>query len=148
VYRSKAFRAAWENELPFHVAVSVVHLRRYRGYSQAKVAKAMGTSQPKIARIEGGDENVTLATLKRLAMALRGRVALVIEPAESLLPKLPPWWEMQDCGLEAAGNWTLKIVVSREDGPTKQAAAAWTAERDLHLVHGRAQPELNSWGVA
>jgi len=53
----------------------------------------MGTSQAKIARIEGGEENVTLRTVKKIADALFGRLTLTLQPADLQLPRLPQWWE-------------------------------------------------------
>ena len=45
-------------------------LRLGKGLSQARLAEAIGTSQPHIARIERGTENVTIDTCRRLAAAL------------------------------------------------------------------------------
>lgn len=45
-------------------------LRLRRGLSQARLAEMIGTSQPHIARIERGTENVTIDTCRRLAAAL------------------------------------------------------------------------------
>lgn len=45
-------------------------LRLSKGLSQKQVAEAIGTSQPHIARIENGRDNVLLATANQLARAL------------------------------------------------------------------------------
>jgi DNA-binding XRE family transcriptional regulator len=45
-------------------------LRMQRGWSQKRLADAIGTSQPHIARIEKGRDNVLLATANELARAL------------------------------------------------------------------------------
>lgn len=45
-------------------------LRLRKGWSQARLAKMMETSQPHIARIEGGTENLHIATCRRLSIAL------------------------------------------------------------------------------
>lgn len=45
-------------------------LRLARGLSQKQLAEAVGTSQPHIARIENGRDNVLLATANQLATAL------------------------------------------------------------------------------
>lgn len=81
------------NDVSFHVALNSIKLRKFRELSQAAVARAMGTSQPKVARIESGDDNITLATLRKLIDALNGRLVLAIQPAEIHLPSLPHWWE-------------------------------------------------------
>jgi transcriptional regulator with XRE-family HTH domain len=41
------------------------------GWSQKQLAEAIGTSQPHIARIENGRDNVLLATANQLARALQ-----------------------------------------------------------------------------
>lgn len=45
-------------------------LRRKQGWSQKKLAAAIGTSQLHIARIENGRDDVLLATANQLAKAL------------------------------------------------------------------------------
>ncbi|MGD9878555.1 MAG: helix-turn-helix transcriptional regulator [Reyranella sp.] len=45
-------------------------LRLQRGWSQKQLAEAIGTSQPHIARIENGRDNVMLETANQLARAL------------------------------------------------------------------------------
>jgi DNA-binding XRE family transcriptional regulator len=45
-------------------------LRMRRGWSQKRLAEAIGTSQPHVARIENGRDNVLLATANELARAL------------------------------------------------------------------------------
>ncbi len=76
--------------------------------SQAELATRMGTSQAKIARIEGGEENVTLRTIKKIAEALNGRLALTLQPAEMQFLKLPNWWELP---AEATVAWGSQAPV-------------------------------------
>lgn len=51
-------------------AGGLAQLRLLRGLSQKQLAEAIGTSQPHIARIENGRDNVLLATANELARAL------------------------------------------------------------------------------
>jgi len=51
-------------------APSIAALRLKRGMSQTDLAVAMNTSQPHIARIESGTEDLRMSTLEKLAMAL------------------------------------------------------------------------------
>lgn len=130
LYASDEFRLQWDNDISRHVAEHSIHLRRYRRMSQARVAKRMGTSQAKMARIEGGDENITLRTLKRLAAALRGRIRFAIEPEELSLPTLPPWWEQLTHGFACEGGqrWSLELMLSRKsDTGTQQRVAGWSS---------------------
>ena len=49
---------------------SLASLRLTKGYSQKQLADLVGTSQPHIARIEAGTEDIRISTIKRLANAL------------------------------------------------------------------------------
>lgn len=51
-------------------ATDLAKLRLSRGWSQKRLADEIGTSQPHIARIENGRDNVLLATANQLAKAL------------------------------------------------------------------------------
>ncbi|WP_419584454.1 helix-turn-helix domain-containing protein [Thiolapillus sp.] len=44
-------------------------LRLRKGWSQARLAEALATSQPHIARIERGRENLTIETCRKLTRA-------------------------------------------------------------------------------
>lgn len=46
-------------------------LRLRKGWSQARLAAELGTSQSHIARIERGTENLTIETCRKLSRALR-----------------------------------------------------------------------------
>lgn len=50
--------------------ITLANLRLRKGWSQKRLADAIGTSQPHIARIENGRDNVLLATANALARAL------------------------------------------------------------------------------
>jgi hypothetical protein len=126
VYASPAFQLAWDNNLATQIAMNVLHLRRFRHYSQSRVARDMGTSQSKIARIESGDENITIGTLMRLVGALGGRIRFGIEPKEAMLPRVPNWWEVLGTGLASDCAWTLNMVVTDDDGAQVRALAGWT----------------------
>jgi len=87
-------------------------LRRFRGMSQSAVATAMGTSQSAVARIEGAQENITLDTLQRLIVTLKGRFYVSINPQECPVQQKRPWWEL--VGSPTAGNpWSLVGYATR-----------------------------------
>ncbi len=48
----------------------VSHLRTEKGMTQAELARALGTSQPTIYRIESGRQNVSLEMVRKLSKAL------------------------------------------------------------------------------
>jgi transcriptional regulator with XRE-family HTH domain len=93
IYKTAEFQSEWANDIRFHVARNVLHLRRYRGLSQKDVADAMNTSQSAIARIESAQENITLDTLQRLVGALEGRFEVTIYPQEDAVKLTHPWWK-------------------------------------------------------
>ena len=129
IYESTELQLDWDNEVSFHVAENALHLRRYRRWSQAKVASLMKTSQPHIARIEGGSENITLDTLKRLVTALQGRLRLSIEPAEANLPRLPAWWNSDGLGLTSRQPWILEGArTAQSDSGARLVGSLWSSE--------------------
>lgn len=65
-----------------HVAENLRRLRRRAGLSQAALAEASGISRRMIVNVEGGDTNISLSSLDRLAAALdAGFVEIVSDPA-------------------------------------------------------------------
>jgi transcriptional regulator with XRE-family HTH domain len=52
------------------VVVRLAEVRRAKGLSQTQVAARMGTSQSAVARLEAGQEDIRLSTLRRYAGAL------------------------------------------------------------------------------
>jgi len=61
------FRQEWDRgAFAREVAIRVVRYRTDRGLTQAQLAKAVGMTQPVIARLESGDQAPSLATLARI----------------------------------------------------------------------------------
>jgi transcriptional regulator with XRE-family HTH domain len=135
-YSDPHFRLAWDNDVKLHVSRHLLHLRRYREMSQAKLARRVGTSQPAIARIEAGEENITEQTLERIVTALDGRFRVSISPQELQMPEWPmPWWEAIGAGLTSAKTWTMRLSSTHvhhdaAEHPTKICRALWTAEAE------------------
>ena len=103
-YKTEEFLDEWCNDVQAHVARNLLYLRRYRRMSQASVAKAIGTSQPAIARIESGQENITLDTLRRLIVAMKGRFFISTPPRECAPHQANTWWEVNE---STAGSWCV-----------------------------------------
>lgn len=61
--------------------VSISSLRLVQGWSQSDLAREMETSQPHVARIEAGTEDLRVSTVEKLAKALK-------VPAEQILTAL------------------------------------------------------------
>jgi transcriptional regulator with XRE-family HTH domain len=144
IYKSEAFRKEWANNVRFHVAENLLHLRRFRQLSQAKLGELVGTSQSAIARIESGQENITMDTLERLVMGLDGRFWVSIHPPEYAPPQVWPWWE----AALASGPWNLvRVIAARRTDQTDQAVLAIEREHGIPastLTFGR--PGLLSEG--
>ena len=70
-----AHRERLEGEL---VAHRLAEIRKAHGLSQQEVARAMGVTQSRVSRIEGGDiTKAELATLSAYVRAVGGQVRLV-----------------------------------------------------------------------
>jgi len=122
-YESPEFQLAWDNQVKFHVSRNLLHLRRFRRESQAQVAKAVGSSQSAIARIESGDENVTLETVERITRHLNGRFRVSIAPAEFSTTARRLWWDELESQLAPAAppvqaQWySLTVAVELPQAP-------------------------------
>ncbi|MGN6594220.1 MAG: helix-turn-helix domain-containing protein [Terriglobales bacterium] len=124
LYQSPEFQLQWDNQVAYHISDNLLHLRLFRGMSQAEVAANAQTSQPAVARVESGDANVTLSTLQRLVEALQGRFLVSIEPAECPALRLAHWW---DRGLmfSSCTKLQLKGIVVNHDDQGEQVVAGW-----------------------
>ena len=76
---AKAY-AALEEE--FALAAALIDARGQAGLSQADVARKMETSQPAIARLEGGRGNPSIGTLRRYAKVTGTRLRIAFEPVK------------------------------------------------------------------
>lgn len=60
-----------EADIEFRVALEVTRARQARRMSQKELADALKTKQQTVSRIERGAQNVTVATLDKIARALK-----------------------------------------------------------------------------
>lgn len=68
--KDKKFKAAYDALEPeYALAGAMIEARAKSGLSQAQLAKKMKTTQPAIARMEGGRQLPSAATLLKLAKA-------------------------------------------------------------------------------
>ncbi len=70
----KKEKKAVKNELYVETGKKIANLRKGQGLSQKNLAKKLGVSQQLISRIEKGRQNISLATLKKIAESLECRV--------------------------------------------------------------------------
>ncbi len=118
LYSNSEFRLSWDNDVKHQIARNLLHLRRYRGESQAEVASGMGTSQSAVARIEAGEENFTANTLERWIRALRGRFDVRILPQEFPFQPVLPWWENERRG---GSGWSVNFMAYEATGNRERA---------------------------
>lgn len=75
------YRKAYEAlEDEFAVAKAVIAARNRAGLTQMELALKMGTTQPAVARMEGGRIQPSLRTLQRLAHATGSKLMIRFEP--------------------------------------------------------------------
>ena len=56
-------------EEEYEVARQIIHARIHAGLTQKELAEKIGTRQSNVSRIENGNYNPSIATLKRIAQA-------------------------------------------------------------------------------
>ncbi len=79
----KAYDALEEE---FVLASVVMDVRNRAGLTQEELARKMGTTQPVVARLEGGGTRPSMRTLERLAEATGSRLLIRFEPREGKRP--------------------------------------------------------------
>jgi len=85
-----------------HVANNLRRLRRAAGLSQSALAEASGISRRMITNLEGGDTNISLSSLDRLAEALGvDFIAIVTDPDASSRRIEQVAWRGRDATSEA-----------------------------------------------
>ncbi|MGH9396078.1 MAG: helix-turn-helix domain-containing protein [Terriglobia bacterium] len=70
-------------EKEFALAKAVIDARNRAGLTQTELARKMGTTQPVIARLEGGRTRPSMRTLERLAEATGSRLLIRFEPGHA-----------------------------------------------------------------
>lgn len=74
------YRKAYDAlEEEFALAKAVIDARNRAGLTQAELARKMGTTQPVIARLEGGHVRPSMRTLERFAKATGSRLLIRFE---------------------------------------------------------------------
>lgn len=82
--KDPAFMAEYDAlEDEFALAGALIRARAAADMSQHDIAAHMGTSQPAVARLEGGKSNPSIATLRRYAAAVGAKLVIDFEPVHS-----------------------------------------------------------------
>jgi transcriptional regulator with XRE-family HTH domain len=79
--KEPGYRKAYDAlEEEFALAKAVIDARNRAGLTQIELARRMGTTQPVVARLEGGRTRPSMRTLERLAKATGSRLLIRFEP--------------------------------------------------------------------
>lgn len=62
------------NELSYEIAQKIINMRKQKGFTQGDLAKKSKVSQQMISRIENGRQNLSIATMKKIADSLGCKV--------------------------------------------------------------------------
>lgn len=84
------FHALWEEDAPNRELMKSMYIARSeQGITQAELAKRCGIKQSNLSRIESGNGNPSLSTLRRIARGL-GKVLVIsfADPADVDHPRL------------------------------------------------------------
>ncbi len=85
--RDPAFRAEYDAVADeFDLAAALIAARSNADLTQTQLAKAMGTTQAVVARLESGRAKPTTQTLSRFAKATGTKLRISFEPAKRQLP--------------------------------------------------------------
>lgn len=80
--KDPAYAAAYDAlEEEFTLASSLISARTHAEMTQEQVAKAMGTTQAVVARLESGRAMPSTRTLQRFAKATHSRLRITLEPS-------------------------------------------------------------------
>ena len=81
--RDLEYRAAYEGLAPeFELARALIEVRLKAGLTQEQLARRMNTTQPAIARLEGGQTSPSTKTLERLAQATGTHLRITFETSK------------------------------------------------------------------
>ena len=89
--KDPAFRAEYDSlEEEFTLAAALLKARDAARMTQDQVARAMGTSQEAVARLESGRSRPSTRTLHRFAKATGMRLRISFERVQSGVPAIGP----------------------------------------------------------
>jgi ribosome-binding protein aMBF1 (putative translation factor) len=77
------YKTAYEAQrTEFEIASAIIAARTHANLTQKELAKLMSTKQSAIARLEAGEQNITLKTLNRIAQATNTRLYISFLPQD------------------------------------------------------------------
>ena len=70
-------------DLEVRLALQIEKARERARLNQKDLAKAIGTTQSGISRIEHGEQNLTIGTLRKIAKALHSDIVIELRPRQA-----------------------------------------------------------------
>ena len=106
-------------EEEFALASAAMDVRSRAGLTQKALARKMGTTQPVVARLEGGRARPSMRTLDRLAKATGSRLVVTFAPIPSSSTHL-----LVEQRLQAGRGWCWGRYAKDQPVPGAQLKAA------------------------
>lgn len=79
ILKDEKVRREYERLGPrYELAAALIRARIKKGLTQKELAQKIGTEQPAIARIESGDENLTIDSAQKITEALGAKIKISI----------------------------------------------------------------------
>ena len=80
-FKQKSFQKAYAKVSPLmEIALSITKARELRGLTQTELAKKLHTAQSVVSRIEGGNQNLSVAMLAKMAHVLGCDLLVSLKP--------------------------------------------------------------------
>ena len=77
------FRKVWEESQPdYQIVMAIAKARAKSGMTQKELAEKSGIIQAEISKMENGNANPSLKTLKKLAAGMNMKLVISFEPLE------------------------------------------------------------------
>lgn len=120
-----------------HVSGNLRRLRQAAGLSQMALAEASGISRRMIVALEGGDANISLSSLDKLAAAMGvGFVDLVRDPARA------PSAEINEVTWRGAHAESTAVLLGSAPATTEAQMWLWSLSPGEHY---EAEPDPAGW---
>jgi predicted XRE-type DNA-binding protein len=143
-YRQKFFLA----ESAARLAEQITALRKRRGLNQKQLAEMVDTKQPAISRVEQADyQNWNFGTLRNIVSALDGRIRVLIEASEDVLPEYEKRVESDEAKESAEPVGSIAGIIPNLFAFANVTQTNWEACQFGWMGLGRSQSQLVNAGV-
>ena len=103
----------WIEDAAVTFTVQFYELMKKRGLSQANLAARLGVSQPYVARILKGQENLTIASMVKLARAVGAKLEMSLEEVDEGAKGADRHQSVREAVIHAPAAKSVKAAVKR-----------------------------------